>query len=93
MYSPWVSAPGFCRVPDPAQGGRLLWFYASPLLLSGWSVILGVAFIVWLIHRYEEYQHENPHTKLTYTLSETLGFGSLTCFRFEHITLIFLVTR
>jgi hypothetical protein len=27
-----------------AQGGRLPWFYASPLLLLGWSVILGVAF-------------------------------------------------
>src|SRR5882724_1694327 len=59
-----------------AQGGRLPWFYASPLLLLGWSVILGVAFIVWLIHSYEEYQHDNPHTKLVYSISETLGFGS-----------------
>ena len=47
-----------------AQGGRLPWFYASPLLLLAWSVILGVAFIVWLILRYEGYQHGNPHTKL-----------------------------
>jgi hypothetical protein len=76
-----------------AQGGRLPWFYASPLLLLGWSVILGVAFIVWLIHSYEEYQHENPHTKLTYTISEALGFSSLACFCFGYITLIVLVTR
>jgi hypothetical protein len=51
-----------------AQGGRLPWFYASPLLLLGWSVILGVAFIVWLIFSYEEYQHGNKHTKLIYSI-------------------------
>jgi predicted ABC-type sugar transport system permease subunit len=29
-----------------AQGGRLPWFYASQLVLLGWCVIYGVAFIV-----------------------------------------------
>jgi hypothetical protein len=76
-----------------AQGGRLPWFYASPLLLLGWSVILGVAFIVWLIFSYEEYQHGNKHTKLVYSISEALGFSSLGCFCLGYILLIFLVTR
>ena len=68
-------------------------FFASPLLLLMWSVVLGVAFIVWLIHSYEEYQHDNPHTKLVYTISETLGFGSLACFCLGYVLLIFLITR
>jgi hypothetical protein len=76
-----------------AQGGRLPWFYASPLLLLGWSVILGVAFIVWLIFSYEEYQHGNKHTKFVYSISEALGFSSLGCFCLGYILLIFLVTR
>ena len=76
-----------------AQGGRLPWFYASPLLMLAWSVILGVAFIVWLILRYETYQHGNPHTKLAYSISETLGFSSLLCFCFGYFLLILLVTR
>jgi hypothetical protein len=76
-----------------AQGGHVPWFYASPLLLLGWSVIFGVAFIVWLIRSYEEYQHGNPHTKQIYTISETLGFGSVVCFCLGYILLVFLVTR
>jgi hypothetical protein len=76
-----------------AQGGRLPWFYATPLLLLGWSVLYGVTFIVWLIHSYEEYQHGNPHTRRTYSISETLGFGSLLCFCLGYIVLIFQVTR
>jgi hypothetical protein len=76
-----------------AQGGRLPWFYASPLFLLGWSVIWGVAFMVWLIRSYEEYQHGNQHTKWIYTISETLGFGSLLCFGLGYFMLIFSVTR
>ncbi len=76
-----------------SQGGRLPWFYASPLMLLAWCVLGGVAFIVWLIHSYEEYQHGNKHTKWIYTISETLGFGSLLCFGLGYFLLIFLVTR
>ena len=76
-----------------AQAGLLPWFYATPLLLLGWSVILGVAFIVWLIYSYEEYQHGNQHTKVVYTVSQTLGFGSLVCFCVGYIVLVFMVTR
>lgn len=75
------------------QGGRLPWFYRSPLLLLAWSVIFGVGFMVWMIFHYENYQHDNPHTKLAYTISETLGFTSLVCFGLGYIWLIFQVTR
>lgn len=74
------------------QGGRLPWFYRSPLLLLAWSVVYGVGFMVWLIFHYEEYQHDNPHTRLAYTISETLGFSSLVCFGLGYIWLIFQVT-
>jgi hypothetical protein len=76
-----------------AQGGRVPWFYASPLILLAWSVVFGVAFMVWLIYSYEEYQHGNEHTKLIYTMSQTLGFTSVACFCIGYILLIFLVTR
>jgi hypothetical protein len=75
------------------HGGHLPWFFASPLLLLGWSVMFGVAFIVWEIFSYEEYQHGNPHTKKVYSVSEALGFGSLGCFCLGYMVLIFLVTR
>jgi hypothetical protein len=75
------------------HGGRLPWFFSSPLILLGWSVMFGVAFIVWEIFCYEEYQHGNPHTGLVYSTAEALGFGSLLCFCFGYMLLIFLVTR
>jgi len=74
-------------------GGHLPWFFASPLLLLGWSVIFGVVFMVWQINRYENYQHGNPHTNLAYAISETFGYSSLACFCSGYMLLIFLVTR
>jgi hypothetical protein len=76
-----------------AQGGRLPWFYASPLLLLGWCVIFGVIFIVWLIHNYEEHKHGNPHTRFGYSVSVTLGISALVCFGLGYLFLIILVTR
>ena len=96
LSSAWRQAPSFGRWGPSAlhaQGGRLPWFYSSPLLLLGWSVIFGVAFIVRLIYCYEQYQHYNPHTRLAYSINETLGFSSLACFCSGYILLIFLVTR
>lgn len=76
-----------------SQGGRLPWFYASPLILLSWSVIGGVVFIVWVVHRYESYQHGQKHTRVRYTISETLGFGSLFCFGLGYFVLILVVTH
>jgi hypothetical protein len=74
------------------QGGHLPWFYASPLITLGWCVLYGVGFMVWLIYNYEEHQHGNPHTKLGYALSETLGFSSLACFCVGYFWLVVQVT-
>jgi len=75
------------------EGGHLPWFYRSPLLLLAWSVVYGVGFMVWLIFNYEEHKHGNPHTRLAYTISETLGFSSLFCFGCGYVWLIFRVTN
>ena len=75
------------------QSGHLPWVYASPLLLLSWCVPYGVVFMVWLILHYEGHQHGDPHTRLAYTLSETLGFSSLICFAFGYAWLIIAVTR
>jgi hypothetical protein len=74
------------------QGGHLPWFFASPLLLLAFCVVWGIAFMVRLIHNYEEYQHGNPHTAFAYSLSQALGFGSLFCFCTGYCWLIVCVT-
>jgi len=75
------------------QSGHLPWFYASPLLLLGLAVLYGVGFMVWIIYGYEMYQHGNPHTKIKYATTETLGFSSLLCFAAGYVWLIIAVTR
>lgn len=75
------------------QSGHLPWFYASPLILLAESVLFGVIFMVWLIFNYEDHKHGNPHTKMKYAVSETLGFSSLACFCLGYFWLILAVTR
>ena len=73
------------------QTGHLPWFYASPLLMLGCSVIYGIVFMVWLIFHYEEYQHGVKHTRMAYSFSLTSGFSSLVCFIVGYFWLIFRV--
>src|SRR3984957_13622542 len=73
------------------QGGRLPWFFASPLLLLTICVVYGICFMVWLTYRYEEYLRGVPHTRFAYSLSLALGFSSLTCFGVGYIWLILKV--
>lgn len=75
------------------QSGHLPWVYATPLLLLAFSVLSGVCFMVWQIYDYEMYQHDTPHTRAGYALSEGLGFTSLLCFGFGYVWLIIAVTR
>lgn len=75
------------------QAGHLPWIYATPLVLLAWCVLFGVIFMVWLILNYEGHRHGNPHTKLAYTISETLGFSSLLCFSFGYFWLVLAVAR
>jgi hypothetical protein len=75
------------------QGGKLAWFYASPLLLIAASVVYGIGFMACQILTYEEVLHGNPHTAANYALNETLGFSSLICFVVGYIWLVFAVTN
>jgi len=73
------------------QGGRLPWFFASPLLLLTICVVYGISFMIWLTYRYEQHQRGLPHTRFAYSLSLTLGFSSLACFGAGYIWLILKV--
>jgi hypothetical protein len=75
------------------QGGKLAWFYASPLLLIAASVVYGVGFMACRILTYEEVLHGNPHTANNYALNETLGFSSLICFVAGYIWLVVAATN
>src|SRR5215471_19303577 len=55
------------------HGGRLPWFYASPLILIAASVVYGIGFMACQILTYEEVLHGNAHTASQYALNETLG--------------------
>ncbi len=82
---------GTCALHSPS--GLLPWFYRSPLLALGYSVILGVSFIVWQINRYESYRRGEPHTALKYSISETLGYSALACFCIGYMYLAWVVAR
>jgi len=73
--------------------GHLPWRYASPLNLLGFSVVYGVAFIVWLNYRYEEFQHGQDYTRNAYSLTLALGFGSLFCFFTGYFWLIYTAPK
>ena len=75
------------------QGGRLPWFYASPLILISASVAYGLCFMACQVLTYEEVLHGNPHTASQYALNETLGFSSLLCFLIGYLWLIFAATN
>jgi hypothetical protein len=75
------------------QGGRLPWFYASPLLLIAASVVYGICFMACQILTYEEVLHGNPHTAWQYALNEALGFSSLLCFMVGYIWIVLSSTN
>jgi len=75
------------------QGGRLPWFYASPLILIAASVVYGICFMACQILTYEEVLHGNPHSAGQYALNETVGFSSLLCFIVGYIWLVFSITN
>jgi hypothetical protein len=75
------------------QGGHLPWFYASPLLLLGGSVLFGFLFMASQLVTMEEGLHGNPHTAFSYALNETFGYSSLICFLTGYIWLVFAVTN
>jgi hypothetical protein len=83
------------------KAGPLLINFASPLFLVALSLILGVLFIAFIAHNYEDYRHNNParsgvlstYTRFRYSRNTALGFGCLFCFALGYISLIFVVLR
>jgi hypothetical protein len=75
------------------NGGKLAWFYASPLVLIAASVVYGIGFMACQIVTYEEVLHGNPHTATNYALNETFGFSALCCFVVGYIWLVFSTTN
>jgi hypothetical protein len=75
------------------QGGRLPWFYASPLILISVSVIYSLSFMAYQILTYEDVLQGFPHTAIQYTINETLGYSSLICFVVGYLWLIIASTN
>lgn len=75
------------------QGGHLPWFYASPLLLLGGSVLYGFLFMAAQLVTMENVLHGGPHSAFSYALNEALGYTSLLCFLTGYFWLIFAVTN
>jgi hypothetical protein len=75
------------------QNGHLPWFYGSPLLLLGGSVLYGLLFMATQLVTMEEALHGNPHTAFSYALNETFGYSSLICFLAGYVWLVFAVTN
>jgi len=75
------------------QGGRLPWFFASPLVLIAASVVYGIGFMAYQVLTYENALHGNPHTASEYALNQTLGFSALSCFILGYVWLVFSATN
>lgn len=76
------------------SGGQLPWFYASPLVVLGFSVVYAVLFLAFLVFFYEGFLHnENSYTRGRYMLNNVLGFSSLISFAVGYIWLGFVIAR
>jgi hypothetical protein len=78
------------------SGGRLPWFFASPLFMLALSIIYGILFMVFLIFDYEGYRHHpgsGSYSRFKYTRNQALGFGALVCFSIGYLWLVIVVTR
>jgi hypothetical protein len=72
---------------------HLPWYYGSPLVLSGLSVVYAVSFITFLVFFYEAFLHGRPYTRVRYSLVQALGFASLLCFSSAYIVLGFALAN
>jgi hypothetical protein len=76
------------------SGGRLPWFYASPLILLSLCVIYGVLFMVLLVISYENFSHEpDSYKRHRYVGNQALGFSSLICFCAGYVWLVVAITQ
>jgi hypothetical protein len=75
------------------NGGRLAWFYASPLILIAASVVYGITFMALQIVTLENVLHGERHSAANYAWNESLGYSSLLCLITGYIWLIFSTTN
>jgi hypothetical protein len=75
------------------NGGRLAWFYASPLILIAASVVYGIMFMALQIVTLENVLHGGRHTAANYALNEGLGYSSLLCLLVGYVWLILSTTN
>ena len=73
--------------------GLLPWVFASPLVLLALSVVFSVVFMSLLVHGYESFLHEHPHTRFRYSLHVALGFSALLCFSVGYLWLAFRLVQ
>ena len=72
--------------------GKLPWFFTSPLLVLGSSVILSLLFIALLSFFYEGYLHDDhSYTRSRYTLTTALGFSALICLALGYFWMVLAI--
>lgn len=75
------------------NGGRLPWYFASPLLVLSACVLFAVGFMIWIQFWYEQFQHGIEYKRYAYSVTKTLGFSSAICFCVGYIWLIIAATH
>ncbi|MHB1937345.1 MAG: hypothetical protein ACYCOR_12260 [Acidobacteriaceae bacterium] len=67
--------------------------FASPLYLLALSTLYAVFFMVFETMNYEDFRHgTRRYSRLKYSRNIGFGFGSLLCFCFAYMRLVFIVT-
>lgn len=76
------------------SGGRLPWFYGSPLVLLAMSVIYALTFLALLVRAYENFLHDDrSYTRSAHVFNVSLGFASLICFAVGYLWLGFALAN
>ena len=70
-------------------GGRLPWFYASPLTLLAVSVIYALAFLAITLRDWEDFQRvKKSYTRGRYVLEYALGYSAFISFALGYLLLV-----
>ena len=75
------------------NGGRLPWFFASPLIVLGASVLFAVGFMIWIQFWYEQFQYGLEYRRFAYCITKILGFSSAIYFCIGYIWLVVATTQ
>jgi hypothetical protein len=75
------------------NGGRLPWFFASPLIVLAASVLFAVGFMILIQFWYEQFQYGVEYRRFAYCVTKTLGFSSALYFCIGYIWLVVATTQ